>query len=76
MTGNIRRRAYQSDITDFTQLYNIIAYKTMSSFDQFQRSLTLANSALTCDQDTFTIYIHKHTMDGNTWCQLYTPASG
>ena len=43
MTGNIRRRAYQSDITDFTQLYNIIAYKTMSSFDQLQCSSSAAS---------------------------------
>ena len=72
MSCDIRCRAHQRHITDFTKFYNIITDKTMSSFDQFQRSLTLANSALTCDQDTFTIYIHKHTMDGNTWCQLYT----
>ena len=72
MTGNIRCRAYQSDITDFTQLYNIIAYKTMSSFDQLQCSFTLTNTALSCDQNSFAINIYKHTMNGNTWSQLNT----
>ena len=46
MTRDIRRRADQSDVTDFTQLYNIIAYQTVSTLDQLQCSLTLADAAL------------------------------
>ena len=72
VTCDIRSRTYQCYITDFTKFYNIITDKTVSTFDQFQSSLTLTDPALTCDQDTFTIYIHKYAMDGNTRCKLYT----
>ena len=31
--GDIRRTSYQSRVTDFADLYNIIGYKTMSALD-------------------------------------------
>ena len=72
MTGNIRCRSDQSNVTDFTKFYDIITYKTMTTLDQFQSGLALADSALTCNQDSFTINIDKYTMNGDTWCKLYT----
>ena len=42
----------------------------MSPTNQFQRSLTLSNTALTHDQYTFTVDIYQYTMNGNARCQL------
>ena len=71
MSCNVRRRTYQGYITDFTKFNNIITYKTMTTFDQFQSSFTLTNSTFASDQDAFTIYIHKYTVNRDTWCKLY-----
>ena len=71
MSRDIRRRSDQSDVTYFTKFYNIITYQTVSTLDQLQCSLTLADAALTCDQDSFTIDIYQNSVDGNTWCKLY-----
>ena len=70
MLRDIRCCTYQSIITDFADLYHVIRYKSVSSLDQLQGSLALTNTALTRDQDTFTIYIDQYTMYRNTWSQL------
>ena len=72
MPGNIRCRAYQGYIANLTQFYYIITYKTMTSLDQFQCSLTLADPAFACDQNTLTIYIHQHSVNRNAGSKLYT----
>ena len=71
MPRDVRRRSDQSDVTYFTKFYNIITYQTMPTLDQLQCSLTLADAALSCDQDPLTIDIYQNSVDGNTWCKLY-----
>ena len=71
MPGDIRCSSHQFHITDFADLHHIITYQTMSTLDQFQRSLALTDAALTHDQDTFAIYIHQYAMDGDARCQLH-----
>ena len=68
MPRDVRRRSDQSDVTYFTKFYNIITYQTMPTLDQLQCSLTLADAALSCDQDPLTIDIYQNSVDGNTWC--------
>ena len=70
MTCDIRCRTNQCNITYLTKLYNIITYKTVTTLDQLKGSLALADSTFTCDQDALAINIHKHTVNGNTRCQL------
>ena len=71
MPGDIRCGSHQFHITDFADLHHIVTYQTMSTLDQFQRSLALTDAALTHDQDTFAVYIHQYAMDGDARCQLY-----
>ena len=68
---DIRRCTNQLIIVGFFDLNHIIGYKAVSSLNQFQSRLTLTDTAFAGDQDAFTEYIHKYTMDGDSRCQFY-----
>ena len=59
-------------LIDLPDLHHIIRYQTVSSANQFQSGLTLTDSAVPCDHQSFPVYIHQHSVNGDTWCQLFT----
>ena len=58
-------------LVDLPDLYHVIRYQTMSSADQFQRCLTLSNTALTCNENTFTVNIDQYAVDRNARSQFF-----
>ena len=71
MPGNIRCCSHQRYIADLTDLYHIIRYQTVSTLDQFQGSLTFADTALPHDQHAFAKYIHQYSVNRYTRCQFF-----
>ena len=71
MPCDIRCCTHQSIIADSADFYHIITDQTMTSLNQLQSCLTFTNTTFSCNQHTDTIYIHQHTMNGNTRCKLY-----
>ena len=63
MSCNIRCRTHQCLITDLADLNYIICHQTMTSLNQFQSGLAFTDPTLTHDQDAYTIYIHKYSVN-------------
>ena len=68
--GDCRCRTNQCLITDFADLYHVIAYQTMAALYKLQSCLTLTNAALAHQKHTFTEYIHQYTVDADTRSQF------
>ena len=58
MPGHFRRSSDQCMFIDLADFHHIIRYKTMSSFDQFECSLTFSDTTLTHDQKSFAVDIY------------------
>ena len=71
MSCNIRCRTHQCLITDLADLNYIICHQTMTSLNQFQSGLAFTDPTLTHDQDAYTIYIHKYSVNWNAWSKLH-----
>ena len=57
-------------IADLSDLYNIIADKSVSSLNEFKRRLGFTDPALTRDENSFAVYIDENTVNGNARSQL------
>ena len=65
MTGNIRCRTDQGFIADAADLDHIIADETVTALNQFQRCLTLADTALAHNQNTLAKYIDQYAVNAD-----------
>ena len=75
MFGHIGRGTDQSILADLSKLHHIICYKTMSSLDQFQRSLGFTDTAFAGDQHTLAVYVNQYAVHGDTGSELYIQPS-
>ena len=71
MSCDIRCRTNQCIVTDFADLNHIIRHKTMSTLDQFKSCFALTDSTFSHDQNSDTIYVNKHSMNGNARSKFY-----
>ena len=71
MTRDIRGRSDQCGIGNLPDLDHIVRDETMTSLDQLQSSLALADAALAHDQDAFTVYVDQHPVNGDARSKLH-----